>query len=94
MGIEQDFENVDVGAINEALEQLKDDPVRHPSHYNAYKGIEVIQLVEQMNFNKGNAVKYICRAGLKNPETEIEDLRKAKQYLDFEISRLLREKEL
>jgi hypothetical protein len=31
---------------------------------------------------------------LKNPETEIEDLRKAKQYLDFEISRLLREKEL
>lgn len=70
------------------------DNVNHPAHYTTYKGVEVIDLTEQMNFNKGNAVKYICRAGLKSPETEIEDLRKAKWYLDREIERLLKEKNL
>jgi hypothetical protein len=64
------------------------DSVNHPSHYNAYKGLEIIQLTEQMNFNKGNAVKYIARAGLKNPATEIEDLKKAAWYINREIQRL------
>lgn len=64
------------------------DAVNHPSHYTAYKGVEVIQLTEQMNFNRGNAVKYIARAGLKNPATEIEDLEKARWYIDREIKRL------
>lgn len=64
------------------------DPVNHPSHYTAYSGIEVIQLTEQMNFNRGNAVKYIARAGLKNPETELEDLEKARWYIDREIERI------
>lgn len=66
----------------------EDDPVNHPSHYLAYKGLEVIQLTEQMNFNRGNAVKYICRAGLKNKDTEIEDLQKARWYITREIDRL------
>lgn len=66
----------------------EDDVVNHPSHYTAYKGVEVIQLTEQMNFNRGNAVKYIARAGLKNPDTEIEDLEKARWYIDREIKRL------
>ena len=63
------------------------DPI-NPSHYRAYKGLEVIQLTEQMNFNRGNAVKYICRAGLKDPSKEIEDLEKAVWYLQREIDRL------
>lgn len=67
------------------------DPVNHPSHYTAYNGLEVIDFTEQMNFNRGNAVKYVARAGLKNPETEIEDLEKAVWYLQREISRLKKE---
>lgn len=67
---------------------MTNDSINHPSHYNQYEGIEVIDLVEQMNFNKGNAVKYITRAGFKNPETEIEDLKKAQWYIEREIQRL------
>jgi len=72
------------------LNQTPDhDPVNHPSHYTAYKGLEIIDLTEQMNFNKGNAVKYIARAGLKGgPEKEIEDLEKARWYISREIDRL------
>lgn len=65
------------------------DPVNHPSHYTGYKGLEIIDLTEQMNFNKGNAVKYVARAGLKGgPEKEIEDLKKAQWYISREIERL------
>lgn len=64
------------------------DPVNHPAHYTAYKNLEIIDLTEQMNFCRGNAVKYIARAGIKNPETEIEDLEKAVWYLNREIKRL------
>lgn len=64
------------------------DNINHPAHYNAYKGIEVIDLAEQMNFNRGNAVKYISRAGIKNEKTEIEDLEKAAWYIHREIQRL------
>jgi len=67
----------------------ENDPVSHPAHYTSYKGIEVIQLTEQMNFNRGNVVKYVARAGLKNPATEVEDLKKARFYLDREIERLV-----
>jgi hypothetical protein len=76
------------------LEGQVSDSVNHPAHYTAYKGVEVIDLTEQMNFNKGNAVKYICRAGLKSPETELEDLNKARWYIDREIDRVLKEKSL
>lgn len=70
---------------------MKDhDPVNSPSHYTAYKGLEVIDLTEQMNFNRGNAVKYIARAGIKTQGPgEIEDLRKAAWYIQREIERVL-----
>lgn len=74
----------------DAAREKLDDPVNHPSHYTQYKGVEVIDLTEQMNFNRGNAVKYICRAGFKAPEKELEDLRKARWYLDREIDRVLK----
>jgi hypothetical protein len=67
---------------------MEEDNVNHPSHYTAYKGVEVIDLTEQMNFNRGNAVKYICRAGLKRADTEIEDLKKAAWYINREIERM------
>ena len=69
------------------------DPVNSPAHYTAYNGLEVIDLTEQMNFNRGNSVKYLCRAGMKGgPEQEIEDLKKARWYISREISRLEKER--
>lgn len=65
-----------------------DEKINHPKHYNMYKGVEIIDLVEQMNFNKGNAVKYITRAGIKDSDTELQDLSKAVWYLEREIQRL------
>lgn len=65
------------------------DNVNHPSHYTDGK-IEVISFIEDkgLNFHRGNAVKYIARAGKKDPEREVEDLEKAKWYLEREIERL------
>lgn len=53
------------------------DPVSHPAHYTDGK-IEVIDFIEDkgLNFHRGNAVKYIARAGKKDPTKEIEDLKK------------------
>lgn len=66
------------------------DPVNHPTHYAGHpSGVECIQITEHMNFCRGNAVKYIWRAGEKGgPDKEIEDLEKARWYLDREIERL------
>ena len=63
------------------------DPVNNPAHYTAYP-VEVIELTEHMNFCRGNAVKYIARAGLKDPAKEVEDLRKAEFYIRREIDRM------
>ena len=67
----------------------------NPSHYQGFSnGAEVIDITENLNFNRGNAVKYLARAGRKgyvgmtSPEAELEDLRKAKWYVDREIARL------
>lgn len=61
------------------------DMVNHPPHYTAHpSGVECIQITEHMNFCIGNAVKYLWRADLKNG---VEDLEKARWYIDREISR-------
>ena len=61
----------------------------NPDHYRAHpSGVEAIQVTEHMNFCLGNAVKYIWRAGLKGDA--VEDLRKARWYLDREIARIER----
>ena len=63
------------------------DPVNNPAHYTSHpSGIECIQVTEHMNFNRGNAVKYIWRCGDKGKP--VEDLRKAIWYLEREIARL------
>jgi len=64
---------------------MKKDNI-NPSHYKQYKGFEVIEVTEQFNFCKGNALKYIMRAQFKGKE--IEDLKKAVWYLEREIKRL------
>ena len=64
------------------------DPVNHPKHYTEHpSGIECIEITEHMNFCVGNAIKYLWRAGLKGEQ--IEDLRKARWYIDREIARIL-----
>lgn len=64
------------------------DPINHPEHYTQHpSGVEAIRICEHFNFNLGNAIKYIWRAGLKT-DLKLEDLRKAKWYLEREISRL------
>jgi hypothetical protein len=65
------------------------DPVEHPKHYTGHpSGVECISITEHMNFCLGNAVKYIWRADLKHDA--IEDLKKAKWYLDREIDKRTR----
>lgn len=69
------------------------DPVHHPSHYTSHpSGVECITVTEHMNFNVGNAVKYLWRAGLKGRVGELEDLRKAAWYVEREIARLGKER--
>ena len=67
------------------------DMINHPSHYTDGK-IEVIEFIEDknLNYHKGNAIKYICRAGKKDPQKEIEDLQKAIWYINREIRNLKR----
>ena len=66
----------------------ENDPVNHPSHYTDGK-IEVIDFIEDkgLGFHLGNAVKYIARAGKKDPSKTVQDLEKARWYLDREIRR-------
>lgn len=62
------------------------DVVRKPNHYTSHpSGVECIDIVKHMNFALGNVVKYVWRADLKG--NALEDLRKARQYLDIEIER-------
>ena len=64
------------------------DPVNHPPHYTTHpSGIECIQITEHMNFCLGNAVKYLWRAGLKDGEDELKDLKKAIWYINRELER-------
>jgi hypothetical protein len=62
------------------------DPVNHPPHYTDHpSGVECIQITEHMGFNLGNVVKYVWRCDLKHDD--IEDLKKARFYLDREIEK-------
>lgn len=64
------------------------DNVNHPAHYQGFSnGAEVIDITENLTFNLGNVVKYVARAGRKTDDP-LEDLKKAKFYLEREIERL------
>ena len=63
------------------------DTINHPTHYTSHpSGIECIQITEHFNFNIGNVIKYVWRAGLKN--SILENLLKAQWYLAREIERI------
>ena len=81
-------------AINFALSDLKfmDEPKQStsstPTHYQGT--IQPIDLInaQNLNFNLGNVVKYVCRAGKKEGENILSDLEKAKNYINYEIERV------
>jgi hypothetical protein len=75
--------------MQKAIENMKDDPVNNPKHYggadNPYEAIKVIE-AWGLGFNLGNTAKYISRAGKK--DAVLQDLKKARWYLDREIQNL------
>ncbi len=77
---------------------MTNDQVNHPAHYTSHpSGVECIAITEHFGFCVGNAIKYLWRAGLKREpgrsvrEKKLEDLKKARWYIDREIGRLSRE---
>ena len=75
--------------------EIKVDNVNHPAHYNSHpSGIECIEITRHHNFDIGNAIKYLWRAGLKSEEgmedadKQVEDLNKAIWYIKDEIKRI------
>lgn len=78
--------------LDEVKEPVENDNINHPSHYTD-GNIEVMDFIEdkQLNFARGNVIKYVSRAGKKDPNKELEDLKKAMWYLNREIERLSKE---
>ena len=81
--------------IDRKDKEQKSDSVNHPAHYNSHpSGIECIEIARHHNFNIGNTIKYLWRAGLKSEEgmedndKQIEDLNKAIWYIKDEIKRI------
>lgn len=63
--------------------------IEHPEYYNKHpSGVECIEVVRHFSFNLGNVIKYIWRAGLKDDNVVLQDLKKARFYLEDEIQRL------
>ena len=73
------------------LNYKMENNVNHPKHYNQLP-IECIDVVKHFDFIIGNVIKYCWRAGLKNSDTELEDLKKAKFYIEYKIKMLEDEK--
>ena len=78
----------DIRALNaDYAEIAAGDPVERPAHYTRF-GAELIEITEWLNFNRGNAVKYLARAGSKHPSRELDDLMMALWYFQSDIDRL------
>ena len=72
------------------LKKENKENVDHPDHYLKSSGHEVIEVIDawKLNFNLGNAIKYIARAGKKDPNKTKEDLNKAIWYIQNQINKL------
>ena len=89
-----DYQRVENIALNYAtelaqqLDEQKTSTSSTPSHYQGT--IQPIDLInaQNLNFNLGNVVKYVCRAGKKKGENVLSDLEKAKNYINYEIERV------
>ena len=78
-------------AADVAQEETNEVPADaiNPAHYQGFSnGAQVVDITEHLNFNRGNAVKYLARAGAKDPAKEIEDVKKAIWYAQRELVRL------
>lgn len=77
------------------MSNSENDPVNHPKHYNSHpSGVECITVTRHMNFNRGNAMKYLWRAGEKGGiDLEIQDLEKSVWYTLDEIAALKKRRE-
>ena len=93
--------NINDFNFNNSFMSISNEKVDHPRHYSYLKelcGIEVIDITRHLDFDLGNAIKYILRSGHKeessmtNKEKEIEDLQKAVWYLNDKIKMLENEK--
>ncbi len=91
MGTILDGFSGDLPCVAYGAEIRSKESVNHPTHYggqdNVYEAIKVIEAWD-LGFNLGNLVKYVSRAGKKEGSNELEDLEKAKWYLDREISKV------
>lgn len=75
------------------MSEIKNDPVNHPNHYQSKSGLEVIDAIRAFTedcqgiegYYTGNVIKYVCRWKKKNG---LEDLKKARQYLDWLIEKV------
>lgn len=79
----------DPNLINKLMGKVtEDDEVNQPSHYQSESGLEAIDVIEafDLNFNLGNCIKYVLRAGKK--EDELQDLKKALWYIKRQIKNL------
>ena len=73
----------------DSLPEFKHDFVNHPKHYCDHpSGIECIEITRHHDFAIGNAIKYLWRAGLKDSNNEIQDLKKAVWYIQDKIAQL------
>jgi hypothetical protein len=88
-------------STSQKTSQQNNERINHPSHYNWLKdlcGIEVIDITRHLDFDTGNAVKYLLRAGHKSEEgytdkdKTIEDFRKAIWYIEDKIKMLENER--
>ncbi len=68
---------------------MADESVIIPSYYNK-TNMSVIDIIDEyeLNFNKGNIIKYVLRSGKKSKDTEVQDLQKAIRYCQMEIERI------
>lgn len=101
-GCGRPFEAPDCVTYKESkvTKENQEEQVDHPSHYGGNTPYEVIKVIEawekqfpKLNFNRLTAIKYIPRAGVKDPSKELQDLKKARWYLDREIKRMEGRKE-
>jgi hypothetical protein len=68
---------------------MENDLVNNPKHYKSHpSGVECIEITQHHDFCIGNAIKYLWRAGLKNSDNEIQDLKKAIWYINNKIKLL------
>ena len=90
MGTVSYFYNSETGQYDLTEPEKEQDPVNHPSHYTTGK-IEVIDFIEdqKLDFHLANAVKYIARAGKKDPGKTKEDLEKAVWYINRYITHVI-----